>query len=98
MQRADDAYVAGMMDAERYSRQVERLTAQRQQQLAAVAALEQELGAQRHNASRGERLEEIANVGLDMLQSDDVAAANAWLRRHFIVYSSGYVVTRVDYL
>ena len=57
-----------------------------------------ELAAQRQNASRQDRLEEIANVGLDMLQSDDVAAANAWLRRHFVLYASGPSITRVDYL
>jgi DNA invertase Pin-like site-specific DNA recombinase len=97
MQRADDAYVGGVMDAERYQRQVERLTTQRQGQLEAIAALQEVLAAQRFNAGRQDRLEEIANVGLDMLQSDDVAAANAWLRRHFVLYASGPSITRVDY-
>lgn len=98
LQRADDAFVAGVMDADRYQRQVDRLTEIRRRQMAEIEAAEQELAGQRMDANRQERLDEIASIGLDMLASSDTAAANAWLRRHFIIYADGATITRVDYL
>ncbi len=98
LQRADDAYVSGVMDTERYQRQVDKLTEVKRQQLQELAALEAAAVGQRFDASRQARLEEIAMLGTAMLTATDVASANAWLRRHFVVYITGATVSRVEYL
>lgn len=81
-QRADDAYVMGDMTIERYQRQVENLAAQRNKIELEIARLEAELQIELHDSQREQRLAELANEGLKWLESDDLAAANAWFRRH----------------
>lgn len=98
LRRADDAFVAGTMDSERYQRQIERLTAERRRIESEMEAQTQAVKAQQFDASRNERLNEVAELGAMMLAHDDVAAANAWLRHHFIVYALDGVITRVEYL
>src|SRR5690606_36554887 len=60
--RADDAYVLGSMDIDRYQRQVNRLQNQRANLHAEIARYEQELEAELFNAHRSDRLREIAAV------------------------------------
>ncbi|MBX3050850.1 MAG: recombinase family protein [Caldilineaceae bacterium] len=95
--RADDAYVSGRMDAERYQRQVERLAAQS----AAIAKRLAELDTARkdadHEAHRATRLDEIAADGPAILDGD-TRAANAWLKRHLRLWVEDNEVVRVEYL
>lgn len=98
LHRADDQYVLGHMTEDRYQRQVARLTEQLQavqQQLEAIGVAHGEL---HHAAMRSERLEAAATVGLAWLHSDDVRAANAWLRRHIRIWIQACEVTRVEFL
>lgn len=95
--RADDAYVSGRMDAERYQRQVERLTAQAAatgQRLAELDALQQQSA---HEEKRGERLEEVAASGPSVL-AGEIRTANAWLKRHLRLWVEDNRVTRIEYL
>lgn len=98
IQRADDAYVAGRMDAIRYGRQVEQIEAQR-------IAIETEIGRLRRlladEAARGthrQRLEETATLGLAMLDNPDPTAANIWLRNHVRIWIDGYSVAAVEWI
>jgi hypothetical protein len=75
--KADDAFVAGRMDEARYQRQVERLTGQVQQHEQALKKLERKIEQFQHEERRSERLEEIASIGLSMLDHEDVKVANA---------------------
>lgn len=96
--KADDAYVAGRMDETRYQRQVDRLTGQIRDLEQIVQGLHVQLEQVRHEEQRAERLEEIASIGLAMLDHEDEKVANAWLKRHFQIWIRDYQVVRIDYL
>lgn len=98
LHKADDAYIAGRMDEERYQRQVKLMTAQTQKLEQAIQAALGKLEQIRHEEQRGERLEEIAGIGLAMLNHADERTANAWLRRHFRIWVKDREVVRIDYL
>lgn len=49
-------------------------------------------------AQRGERLQLIAETGLQHLDNPDVPAANAWLRQFFRVWVEGNEVFAVEIL
>lgn len=85
-QRADDAYVLGKMDYDRYGRQLERLENEQAQIQDELARLHAQLEEQQKEEGRAERLLTVANEGLRMLESEDVAAANAWFRRHIQIW------------
>lgn len=86
VQRADDAYVLGRMDYERYSRQLERLEREQAQIKEELANLQAQLEEQHKEEGRAERLLTFADEGLAMLASEDIAAANAWFRRHLQIW------------
>lgn len=98
LHRADDAFTAGTMDAERYRRQVTRLDAQIADYQAKVAQLQETITNYEHAAGRADRLRESAEVGMAMLEHTDIQLANAWLRGHFKIWAQGNQVVRVDYL
>ena len=81
LRRADDAYVAGIMDAERYRAQVDRLTGAIAAERSAIEQTRAAIAADKQRGSRAERLAELAASGPAMLTTPDTAAANAWLRR-----------------
>lgn len=96
--RTDDAYAAGAMTLERYTRQIER-----QESLMAAAEgelehLDAQLDNLRHEEIRVTRLAEIAVEGMDRLTDLDVRRSNAWLRRHFRVYVRDRQVVEVAVL
>jgi hypothetical protein len=82
MQRADDAYVIGSMTIERYQRQVEILDGQRRVLESQLLQLQQDLETEIFDSQFEVRLLELAGEGLTYLESDDIATANAWFRRH----------------
>lgn len=82
LQRADDQFVDGTMNMERYKRQVERLREQWDKLQVELTRQKEELEKELFDTQRVSRLEEIATVGITMLESDDIAAANAWFLRH----------------
>lgn len=86
LQRADDAYVAGSMSGERYQRQVDRLDEQRAKIEAEIARHEAELEAAQFDDNHENRLIEVATMGIAMLDSADIAAANVWFRAHLKVW------------
>lgn len=96
--KADDAYVLGRMDEQRYQRQVERLGEQIRNIEQTLQTLQERLEQYRHESQRAERLDEIARIGLEMLEHEDVKVANAWLRRHFRIWVKDRQVFRIDYL
>lgn len=86
VQRADDAYVLGKMDYDRYSRQLENLSREHKKILEVIAGYQQQLDEQLREAGRADRLIVIADEGLQMLRSHDIVAANAWFRQHIQVW------------
>jgi hypothetical protein len=86
IQRADDAYVMGTMDIDRYQRQIDRLQEQRKKLEAELERHESDLDAALFDSQRLNRLLEVATVGRAMLQSNDIATANAWWQRHLRVW------------
>lgn len=98
MLRADDAYVAGTMDADRYQRQVARVKQQQVETRAELTACQDRLQALSHAEQREQRLYTIRGIGLSLLNQDDAKVANAWLRQHFRVWVADNQVQRVEYL
>lgn len=86
LQRADDAFVDGKMDMERYNKQVERIKRQWEILQGELTDHLQELENTSFAEQRGERLAEMARNGIAMLETKDLATANAWLRRHVRVW------------
>lgn len=86
VQRADDAYVLGKMDYDRYNRQLENLSRERNKIVEEIAAHQLQLEEQLREEGRSDRLDAIANQGLQMLRSDNIVAANAWFRQHIQVW------------
>lgn len=84
--RADDAYIDGKLDADRYSRQIARLDEQEAALSAQIAQAQAALHAAEHADRGGERLLEVADLGLAMLEEPDLRVANAWFRRHVRVW------------
>lgn len=96
--RADDAYISGMMDAERYQRQVNKLSGQMQVHTTEIGRLEQLISDENERGTRRQRLEEIKRAGLAMLRHPDAAVANAWLSRHVRIWMEDHQVTDVEFL
>jgi hypothetical protein len=74
------------MDFERYSRQLENLERERAKIVQEIAGYQEQLEEQAKDDSRAERLVDLANHGTDMLKSQDIAAANAWLRQYIRIW------------
>ena len=95
LQRADDQFVDGTMDMERYKRQVARLREQWDKLQAELTQQRAKLDKQLFDTQRAERLLEIAEVGIAMLESDDLVAANAWFLRHLRIEIHSHTEDRI---
>lgn len=100
LRRADDQFVDGAMDMERYKRQVVRLREQWEKLQADLAHHKRMLDQELFDSQRAERLLEVAENGLAMLETDDLAAANAWFLRHLRIeiHANTQDRIRVQYL
>lgn len=98
LHRADDAYTNGAMDIERYRRQVERITGQMESERSAIVRLNALTVSALARAQRRQRLENLRGVGVAMLESEDVTAANAWLRAHVRVWAQDNQAVEVEFL
>lgn len=49
-------------------------------------------------SARMERFQSVVNVGLAMLNNDDIRAVNAWIRRHLRIYIYDKNVERIEYI
>jgi DNA invertase Pin-like site-specific DNA recombinase len=97
LRRADDAYVSGVMDTERYRVQVDRLRTAIELEQSARTQTEAAAAAQAQRGSRADLLRDIAAAGPAMLSTADTAAANAWLRRYVRVYVEQNSVVEVRF-
>lgn len=95
LQRADDQFVDGTMDLERYRRQVARLDEQWRALQADHTKQQEALDKEQFDSQRADRLFEIANEGVAMLESDDLPAANAWFLRHFRIEIHAHTDNRI---
>ena len=98
LHRADDAYTAGVLDIDRYRRQVERIGGQIEAERSAIAQLQQRAASAQSQAHRRTRLEELRDSGTMMLQSEDATAANAWLRTHVRIWAQDNQVVEVEFI
>ncbi len=93
MRRADTAFVSGVMDAERYAEQVQRLRGAVDAEQSAIAQLRADIASEQARGSRRDRMTDIIANGHAYLDSPDTATANAWLRpRMRIVCRDGIIV------
>ena len=97
LRRADDAFVAGVMDLDRYKAQVDRLKALIAAEESAKTTLQAAADAAQQRGSRADMLREVAARGPAMLTTEDTAAANAWLRRYVRVFVAENQVTEVRF-
>ena len=97
LRRADDAFVAGVMDLDRYKAQVDKLRAMIAAEQSAKTTLQAAADAARQRGSRADMLAEVAARAPAMLTTDDTAAANAWLRRYVRVFVRDNQVTEVRF-
>jgi len=78
---ADDAFVAGVMDLDRYKTQVDKLRGLIEAEESAKTQLQAAADAVRQRGSRVDLLREVAARGPAALVNEDTAASNAWLRK-----------------
>ncbi len=97
LRRADDAFVAGVMDLDRYRAQVGRLRAAIEAEQSAQTTLQAAADAAKQRGSRADMLRTVAAAGPAMLTTEDTAAANAWLRRYVRVFVRDNQVTEVRF-
>lgn len=95
LRRADDQFVDGAMDMARYKHQVARLREQWEKLQADLTRQRQRLEEEQHDTLRAERLLEVAETGIAMLESGDLAAANAWFLRHIRIEIHAHTDDRV---
>lgn len=98
LERADTAYVSGAMNAERYEKQIKRITASMQAAGREIERVHQELATVENQAQRAERIETIQRIGLERLNDPNVQTANAWIRKHFRVWVANTQVEQIDIL
>lgn len=98
LERADDAFTAGIMKADRYQRQVERVEGQIADVNEKIESLTNIMLEEHRSGSRLDRLQEIANDGLTMLEHEDIQFANAWFRKHMRIWMKDSTITDVDYI
>ncbi len=94
---ADDAFVGGVMDLDRYKTQVDRLRSLIEAEESAKTTLRAAADAAKQRGSRADMLAEVAAGGPAMLTMEDTAAANAWLRRRVRVFVRDNQVTEVRF-
>jgi DNA invertase Pin-like site-specific DNA recombinase len=98
IRRVDDAYADGALDGERYRRQVDRLNAQLHAVEYERTRLHDVLELERRRGTRTQRIEEVIEHGLAMLETEDKATANVWFRRHLRVTVKGARIIEITYL
>lgn len=96
--RADDAYISGIMDLERYNRQVDRLKAQLVEQTKELETWHTRLAAQSFADQRPLRLEEVAQHGIEMISTDDIATARTWFHKHMRIWMQDCEIIEVEFL
>jgi DNA invertase Pin-like site-specific DNA recombinase len=100
LQRVDDAYAMGVLDLDRYQRQVEKIQAQmsgaekERERLNEGLSEEMALGTQR------QRLEDLARDGLTMLLSDEIPPrqANIFFRHRVRLWVTKGSIINVEWL
>lgn len=98
LDRADDAFTAGIMNAERYQRQVNRVEGQISDTNEKIESLASIMLEEHRSGNRIDRLQEIANNGLAMLEHEDTQFANAWFRKHMRIWMKDNAITDIDYI
>lgn len=97
LHRADDAYVDGRMELERYERQMERIKAEMDYERSQIAELTTALADEQARGTRRQRMEQVAALGLTMLDGDPTLA-NAWLRERVRVWVEHHTPIMVEWL
>jgi chromosome segregation ATPase len=97
LQRTDDAFFDGLMDDDRYRRQVARLRAQVDAASAEIERLSTKYDAEADRAKRRRRIESVSANGLAILNGD-ATTGNAWLRQHVRLWVESGRVTDVEWL
>ena len=97
LQRADDAFVSGAMDAERYGRQVDRLNGQVAAARNEIARLRRRYDDEADAAKHAERIRQVSSLGLAKLDGD-ATTGNAWLRRYVRLWMQDGNVVGVEWL
>lgn len=82
LRRADDQFVDGAMDMDRYKRQVARLREQWEKLQTELDHQKQLLDKELFDSQRTDRILEVAEQGIAMLETSDLVMANAWFLRH----------------
>lgn len=99
LQTADDAhFVAGTLDADRYTRTVQRITAEITTRRAEVERLEAKQRTAGHRDDRAARLTEAMRNGAAILRDADPTAANVWLRSTLRVWLKDKAILIADWL
>lgn len=95
---AENLLFDGDISVERYRTRKAEFDKEIEDARAAISRAEEELRAVMHHGQRAERVNEIADKGLAMLKSQNITAANAWLRRFIRLYAAHGKITRADLL
>lgn len=90
IERADhDYYITGSIDAGRHSAITKAANTRVERLMADITRLQDALQEEEMSELTAERLDDIRNNGLEMLELPDARKANAWLRQYFRVRIAG---------
>lgn len=97
LKRADDAYVRGLMDIDRYQSQLDQINQQIAHEANEIERLQSETITEKARGTRRDRIKSVADHGLEMLDSENVAAANAWFRERLRVWVDAHKVVFLEW-
>jgi chromosome segregation ATPase len=95
---ASTAFVDGILDAEEYQVQKERLNVQIAQLNRQIEQLQRDLLSAEHEAQRAKRTEDFIADALTRLDGPDTREVNAWLRRSVTIYIRDGHIEAIDIL
>lgn len=98
IERADDAFTAGVMDLARYTVQVNKIEARRVALTQQLKQLKAQCAELEYSADVISRREELAAHGLELLESSDIVSANAFFRKRLRVWCADYKPRRIEFL
>ncbi len=98
LERADSAFVTGIMDADRYEKQVAMINAKIRALNGQIEELSAKLENEKQNAGRPARVKDLATRGLAMLDEPDVQKAAAFFRSRLRIIARDCEIIKIECL
>lgn len=98
LDRATDSYIDGMLNVDSYRRQQARIKNQIEEAKRRIKDHQQALLTEAHRDSQLTRLQEVVELGSQMLIDTDLVFANAWFRQHVAIWAEANKIVEIQWL